>query len=448
MNSSSQIYFNLLTDPFILSCNDDPKGKKTKDTYKEIKKIWRERGLRSKHIRFFPAKNSIIMQLTPSQLKNLARYHAVFEKFIGGELGKTIFDGFDSLAYSSEHSKLDLDRFKKDAELNLKFSHLIDVTPVTPQTPEESTPVATLIRWLSKDNFQGVIIGEGHRDVAAKQLLIQNMETLKNLGVTAIFLEFLGIEDQDAVNRYLRKKDNPIPLPPELEAIIRTNDESLRLPIGGRLIDVIDEAKRHEIRIIGIESEASKALGYNTYDGHNGSDNLRNLGLNYMANIIIHQQMGNEKYVALVGNAHVSNYKAVPGLSQLLGAPGLLIFDRNNDLEKPIQIGFNVTRPIIGLDDTYHAVFEIGREIEMAPAALEIDPTTIFENMSRQETIRTLSKTGNNSWLVRTSESAPGEYVLAVKSSKDKTTQYKEKNLDDLLRRVIKLNLKSTDQIK
>jgi hypothetical protein len=183
------------------------------------------------------------------------------------------------------------------------------------------------------------------------------MEKLKASGVTTIFLEFLSEDDQKAIDRYLNSKEADVQLAPEVQAkvIDEENRPFSKANNGSGLGDVIRVAKQHGIRVVGIESEASTWLDFDPAMGHSGASRM--IGMNYSAKKIIEREKGEGKYVALVGNTHTSTHKNVPGMSELLGVPNLLIFPKLKG--QAVRTGFNISSPVEGLTGMYHAVFEV-----------------------------------------------------------------------------------------
>lgn len=325
-----------------------------KEKCAEICAIWAKAGLvHLTPIHFDEEKEKIYFDLTLSQISALGAAYPAFEQFVGC-LGRNIFSGYIMGGYECTYEWPLLFDFAKEASEGIKASVLHNIQVDVPQNKEQ-TAADTLLQWLANKDYEGVVIGEAHVDGTPKALLIQTMEKLKASGVTTIFLEFLTEDDQKAIDRYLNSQEADVQLAPEVLAKLITEETRLgsEAKNGSGLIDVIRTAKQHGIRIVGVESEASSWL-----------EPLRSVknrmtGMNYSAKQIIEKEKGEGKYVVLVGNAHASTHENVPGLSELIGVPNLLILKKFTWSTAPVKTGFNISSPVEGLTGMYHAVFEV-----------------------------------------------------------------------------------------
>jgi hypothetical protein len=94
-----------------------------------------------------------------------------------------------------------------------------------------------IVPILLSDSF---IAGEFHDTKSPIHFMTQNMELLKKNGFTIIFTEHATVEQQNDIDNYLNDPSGQVPLPPDFES-----DE---------LMNFIETAKEHGIRIVGIDS--------------------------------------------------------------------------------------------------------------------------------------------------------------------------------------------------
>lgn len=440
MNNFSSITQNPGSSPIIVSLSSEPNKDKILTTFHEITKIWEKSGWKS----LLPAKydettGRILLNLKISQMKTLAKMHQIFFDIAFDRAGNSRFEGYFN-KYDCHFQEPNLIEFGEEAEQRLKEFPCERLQVPFPCLPDERTPAATLKSWLS--SHQGLIIGETHHEFGAKRLIVDQMELFANWGVGTIFLEFLRKEEQEALDLYLKSDQEDLPLPPEVEASLWSQDASYNHPRGGRLLDILQTAKKYGIRVVGLETEESTMFGYDNYMGHFAHPKERAIGLNYVAKNIIDQEKGQQKYVVLVGNSHVSFHCQIPGLSELLGIPGFLLFDRD---QSPTKIGYNVSKPIKGLTGTYQAVFVQGREIQPIE---RVEDHTIFTNLDRAEEQNMLQTKPVGSWLVRNSTSRPGSYVLTLKEDIHLINYYICNDLKSIHGRMIELTVDAALQVK
>lgn len=431
---------NIISPPIIVSLSSEPNKDKILTTFHEITKIWETSGWKS----LLPAKydektGQILLNLKISQVEALSKIHQIFFDIGYDHAGNSRFKGYFN-KYDCHFQEPYLGEFREEAEQKLKEFPIEKLQVEFPSLPDERTPAATLKSWLS--SHQGVIIGETHYDNGAKQLIVDQMAQFVTWGVGTIFLEFLRVEEQEALDLYLKCDQEDIPLPPEVEASVWNQDECYHNPLGGRLLDILLTAKKYGIRVVGLETEESKMFGYDDYLGHLANQRERAIGLNYVAKTIIDLEKGQQKYVVLVGNAHVSDHCQIPGLSELLGIPGFLLFDSN---KRPTKIGFNVSNPIKELTGTYQAVFVQGREIKPIE---RIEDHTIFTHLERTEEENMLKNKPVGSWLVRNSTSRPGSYVITVKEDINSINHYICNDLNSIHKKMYELTVDSALQLK
>lgn len=168
---------------------------------------------------------------------------------------------------------------------------------------------------------KGFIIGENHSEICSKKFLIYNMEALKKEGVTTFFLEhvFKETTQTDLDNCFNHPNE---PMPTVLEAYLDSQDTGNQigdLNFGYKAL--VKAAINAGIRVVAIDTEASYNAGLSII-GSSGPD--RAAAMNYQAQKIINSEGNEGKFVALIGNTHVSHYDNVPGLSEILNCPNIL----------------------------------------------------------------------------------------------------------------------------
>lgn len=220
-------------------------------------------------------------------------------------------------------------RLFKDAVAFLsKFT--VKNRPPVPALPAKA-PTATWLKGLLKD-VRAIVVGEAHNSVGSKQLLIEHMELLAQENVKTLYCEHL-LRDfhQAALDTFAETGEMPEKLRRYLQSLDAGQGTD---PLGQyNFMELVNAAQANKIRIQAIDCLAS----YRT-DGFTAavSDSLvptgaeRHALMNYYASTVIRADQaaqGAHKWVALVGNTHVSDYKGVAGLSELEEVYGLRVED-------------------------------------------------------------------------------------------------------------------------
>lgn len=178
-------------------------------------------------------------------------------------------------------------------------------------------------------NNNGIIIGERHHDRVPKEFIMNNLDRFKQEGVETLFLEHLFYDTmQTRLDNYFTLENNS--LPPLLETYLLYLDDGFassrpnyysspsdRIEPGFK--ELVVAAKKAGIRVVGIDTESSYELG-------TGGSRIE--GMNYTAYEIMQKEKGSGKFIALVGSAHTSTFKGVPGLRELMGCPSLIIEEK------------------------------------------------------------------------------------------------------------------------
>lgn len=194
--------------------------------------------------------------------------------------------------------------------------------PSLPMMQINTTPESAIQNTLSQPGVRGLVVGELHEEPAAYQLVIDQMQTFKNNGVTTIYVEgapFLQ-GSPNIVDAALLPSDAPYfgphPYHPDFSN-------------GPTLVDVINEANKHGITVIGLEHSqltwrTDNQINMNLYTHVRGPEN-RLKEFNYYAAKIIERTPPTEKYVAIVGKSHMNTDYQVPGIAELTGGVGVSV---------------------------------------------------------------------------------------------------------------------------
>jgi hypothetical protein len=180
---------------------------------------------------------------------------------------------------------------------------------------------------LFQNNF---CVGETHSDISPKRFLQDNMKNLKANGYGTLFFEHVFYETtmQESFNRY-HAADAGSEMPRDLSCYLEYlgTKQSKR---NGRnydkdynFVELVRLAKEAGIRVVAIDSEDA----YTSGDSNINNGNTRYKTLNFLANEIIKREAGDEKWVALIGEAHLETLKGVPGIADITGTTSLHVYD-------------------------------------------------------------------------------------------------------------------------
>ncbi|MCE3043534.1 membrane-targeted effector domain-containing toxin [Legionella sp. 16cNR16C] len=190
------------------------------------------------------------------------------------------------------------------------------------------------------DSNEGLIVGEVHEHKSPKQFLVDNMALFKSQGVTTIYMEHLLQERHQALlDVYLHSQPDAA-MPRELELYLNYLDEERKLSGSATFTAVVQEAKKHQIRIVAVDSEASYRLAVTQSLGDLGDikGTKERFGAMNMLMLERYREFNDGgKYIALIGSGHVATCLDVPGVSNLLNCPNILVNDLSDDLEEYIE---------------------------------------------------------------------------------------------------------------
>lgn len=243
-----------------------------------------------------------------------------------------------SLGYSNEELKRVHDSLPDcSSRINLVSQANLDVRP--------DEALMDLV-----NNNAGIVIGEVHSDLTPKDILIRNMQALKQAGVEYLYMEAIPHTMQDALDKWYIEK-HPSPL---LHRFITSGFAGWHAVWNGevqqRYLALIHAAIDAGIKVIGIETAGNQMDGHSSGTGSHGS--ARMLGMNIPAYYTItrYQSLNpRAKFIAFVGSAHASTCNDTKGLRELLGVPAAVISDRQGRSSSAETL-VNVTN--LGFTDT------------------------------------------------------------------------------------------------
>ena len=194
--------------------------------------------------------------------------------------------------------------------------------PSLPAMPINTPPESAIQSALSQPGVRGLVVGELHHEPAGYQLVIDKMQAFKNSGVTTIYVEGAP---------FIQGSPNIA------DAALLTSDapsfgQRFYHPDftgGPTLVDVINEANKHGIIVVGLEHpqltwRTDNLVNTNLYTNARGAEN-RLREFNYHAAKIIERTPPNEKFVAIVGKSHMNTDYQVPGIAELTSSVGMSV---------------------------------------------------------------------------------------------------------------------------
>jgi len=190
------------------------------------------------------------------------------------------------------------------------------------------------------EKFQGLIVGDGEVQSSPKQFLCSYMKKLvceRHLGT--LFVENVFYDTmQGELDNYLMTGN--------LSAIMCKYLSSLFLDLNPNynLLKVVKAAQKEGVRVVGLDTQATHAI-----QNGMGMDLVSQcIAKNYKAAEIIEKEKGNKNYIVLINSNHVSTMIdkerliEVPGLSEILGCPNIVVEDCRRPEEKN-ALQFHVT---------------------------------------------------------------------------------------------------------
>lgn len=240
-------------------------------------------------------------------------------------------DAYDSLRESDPFRdfKAIRKRLYQDA---LRFYRELDLPrrPPIPTLSPDAGAEETVEKLL--EHARGLVLGETHSDVGAKQWLIENMELLARKNVKTLYMEHVLTDfHQAALDSYLHTGV----MPKELEHYLKVLDIGQMTDPLERytFLEVVKAAAKQRIHVQAIDCMASYRLNGMTHIAGEEDfvdENARQKLMNFFARTIIRTDQaarGAHKWVALVGNSHSNTFEGVAGISELEEAIGIRVED-------------------------------------------------------------------------------------------------------------------------
>ncbi|WP_263260676.1 membrane-targeted effector domain-containing toxin [Pseudomonas sp. RIT-PI-S] len=207
-----------------------------------------------------------------------------------------------------------------DAQTFFAQEHALARPPVP--VPAANAPVKQTLRTILAQG-KGLVIGEAHYQIGAKQLLIEQMPRLAKEGVDTLYMEHLLTDAHQADLDTLATSGK---WPDRLRRYLKVLDSGHETDPTGRytFTNVVKAAADNRIRVKALDCAAS-------YKGRthslNPSDTTRQQLMNYYAHQVINADPPKGKWVALMGNSHTDNYLGVSGMADLEAVASLRVED-------------------------------------------------------------------------------------------------------------------------
>ena len=238
------------------------------DTYEKFKHNWNKHFPNDKSV--FDDGNALFK--TPHSWFTLLaitiQYPDDFSHFFGASRSKNLFTDYyhNGMPSYTEGNRSSEQTKQLLAEADDFFDHFRTNSGPLSDVPLDSEE--TIIRdLLQTKKYPGIILGESHDEMSSKKFLIENMQVLKNNGVTTLYLEHLLYGSmQSDLDAYLVSNES---MPPVLETYLADldwNNSITNKKWGFKAL--VQAAKEAGIRVVAIDTEAS----YNAGLGSNGSE--------------------------------------------------------------------------------------------------------------------------------------------------------------------------------
>jgi hypothetical protein len=197
--------------------------------------------------------------------------------------------------------------------------------PAANGVPSAATQISALL-----GEHEGVILSGEHSGSKVWGFIIDNMQMLRDKGVSTLYLESLRDDYQSLVDDYLSSA--PTELPPKLSVFARKHDEGKTLGNRG-MAALLTTAKQHRMRVKCVNGRPARTLsGEDLY--------MRAARMNTYAEQVVRREQAHTdagKYLMELGASHATLHRAphnppitshgvqfeqpFPGLSEMLGIP-------------------------------------------------------------------------------------------------------------------------------
>jgi hypothetical protein len=203
-------------------------------------------------------------------------------------------------------------------------------------------PAVRTFEGLLEHNF---CLGESHKDIVPKKLIIQIMPTLARKGYRYIFLEHVYHDMQEDLDRFHASGEMSERLGSHLRDVsvghmCTFTDE---LP-DSNYLSLIDAARRSGVRVIALDAQLA-------YKGRScKSGKARRIVFNAIAKRVMEHTLRSDptaKWFAFLGNSHVNLCTDVIGLSEIFGCPDFFVFDKKYSSASRVRVESPV-RKLVG----------------------------------------------------------------------------------------------------
>lgn len=202
--------------------------------------------------------------------------------------------------------------FRRDAQRF--YQNMVAGGQMPPRPPrlalEPGASPADLFREGFKTN-DVVVLGELHTEIASFQLIKENMQTLKEAGVTTLALENVEYNAAGAVVDVGMGNGRPAGASPTLS-------------------ELYDLAREHGIKIKPLDhhylTRRSDMADFYKNVGDNDRGITRLQEFNYYATRMLQNRQPGEKVLAVVGRSHMNTARNVPGVAELTGGIGVGVY--------------------------------------------------------------------------------------------------------------------------
>jgi hypothetical protein len=294
-------------------------------------------GIDNPQVEFIKERNKIHIGYSKHEIEGMG-----FDIDLFKSSQKTIFEGLDNHPRATGvispmgimANRPDL-YWQERKYLSMESEIFFDTLKIIPQKKSipfnilDRTPQAALLSLVKVNN--GACIGEIHHDISPKKLLIESMNRLKREGVTTIFIEHLLYDHHQAELDSLHAKKQFKPSK-ELEAYLTAMDHGHMKKHESEIISnfgytaMIKSAIQANIRVVAVDTEVSYTSFQEGLNSHKKQQD-RYKTMNYQVNKIIDTEKGQGKWIAFVGSAHSTTCKEIPGISELLDVPSIVVED-------------------------------------------------------------------------------------------------------------------------
>lgn len=182
--------------------------------------------------------------------------------------------------------------------------------------------------------YNGIPIGEYHNEPHSKEFLIYHAQKLQSIGVNYLFLEHFSECLQKSLDEFFETGSMPQDL------LIYVHDLDKRFDLHNSLYNfkaLLFCMQKHGIKPIAIENTYSYAITGDL----DGNSTKRMLSMNYLfkeKHDALLLEKPEAKWVSLTGAHHITTYCAVPGISEIVKRPSLLVSAASIELQQGAPI--------------------------------------------------------------------------------------------------------------